>query len=296
MRATILHTAFVMALVGCAPSLESLVADRHLGQAVCSASWREDSSDEHRERVAEALRDVLEPRAHVQALDEDQLVALLGEAGHAVHDEAIILRLVFDLHDSDLDQVTPTLAMSQRGAYLERIADTRQGWATLTGETVPQKETLAPSELAKKLHDLKSGAHTAAKLTGELSRVITLGILPVDEWVGDRPRAPQPRTIYPTLREYACAAPVAESLYQALVTDDACQEGRCVVWRAFRRPDESTDLHLEVTVDYSATAGSNTCDRVWDTVDIALEPAPVDEAIAAVFGDRLRTFRELEAP
>ncbi len=273
-------------LAACAPSVDRLLADHHFAEAICATNSAIGGDEAYEPKVLAAFEHQLDPRFNIQAVTRSQLVRLIGEAAPEIYEQTLFLRLAYDLNGSDLSRVAAEVRVF---GPVSEIKDERQAFAALTDEKLPQPITVNPSWSDEAAYELKSAGHTAGILAKAFMKIITVGLWPVR--VGKAPKKTKSRVVSPSDRQYACKAPVAETLYQRFVSNDIrCETGRrCTQWFFYQR--RSALLKLRVRIEYS---GDFRCDRsLSHSVTLRLPPGDPADAINRMFSDRMLTLGQL---
>ena len=284
-------------MVGCAPSMQSLLHERHYAEALCAGevAYFDDDDEDPQARVAAAIVEDMAPSFHMHAVTRAELAAMLGpEVGDKVDDAYLLVRLLADTNQVPLRSFSLAAAFTpvdEEGP----LALNHQRMAELTGETLPSPRTVDPSKLDEAHHSVTSCAprrpfrhccdnghtHFGDVLESVATRAGAAG-------------AASSHLSHPTAKDHACqAAPTPTTLDEALASDAHCKPGRrCTRWLMLPRASNQRDIRA-MTLHFSFEGGS--IDKTCTSEHAAVVPidgqGALRERIAAMFSDnRLRTL------
>ena len=280
-------------LSACAPTLPSLIAERHYGEAICAANeattYDIDKDQLHRdtaEGVAQAMVTDLAPRVHLHALTHSELETLVGpKTAAAIATDYVIVRAVLDTDRIPFAEFSFGPLLTVEGEQVSAQPWKRSHIVSLTGEMLPEARTVEPGAVAKAIHDVESALHGAREIGTLLLDVPTLGIFSKFFPLGAAPREPTAEVVRPTEKEIVCAAPLAVALERALASDWLCEPGRsCTDWTAWPRAGTAGGaLSFHFSFEQQAVSGRGDC-TTWTEVPFALPPGrSLQERIAAAF-------------
>lgn len=126
---------FAISLVGCGPSLSSLVRDRHYREAVCAVAGGDEAP------VMDALVDDAEVTVRAHRWTAAQLAAVDARAADAIAPRASIVVVELDSRRMPLDELTAEVVLLDGGEPAGMPA-TRSTLIWATGETEPGPELL----------------------------------------------------------------------------------------------------------------------------------------------------------
>ena len=203
-------------LLGCAP-VERLARRGHYADAMCAARYQARDPERAQARLLDELDRRARPRIHLHAVPATELEAGLKSGGARLAEEALLVRAVIEIDDMEIDGFRVRVALASGGRVLEAQPAQREVIAAYVGEPLPQVETttvptrrrlVAERWVERPLMGLVAGAFEASSLF----------VVPVTVLTGHSAYDPG-YTVhdYPTDEEYAAAAPVTETVFQAAV-------------------------------------------------------------------------------
>lgn len=289
-----LGAVWLLGASGCAPSLPTLVHDRHYDEALCATALRAGTPERDRVFVAAGLARDAAPSVHVHAVTAEELRAAVGSKGERLARELVILRTLVDTNRLSSVDFRFTLALHDGRSYLKEHSLSREVLAARVGERVPPSRTVTVQRGGLRLRKIDVWL-----LFAGLAEGATLGIVPVTRLTGHVVRAPTiTRTLPPSDAEFRKAAPAAEMLYRSLAAEPRAGDRSyppaqdVSLWE---RPAGAAHPSLHIRWRYETSCRGTTA-RLEQQLVLPLPPGPTLEArVNALFGDRMRSLSELAA-
>ncbi len=281
-----------LALLGCGPSSQQLLAGNHFREATCAIAEGEVDAQE----VSLAFTRALDPQLHVEVMSDETVAAAAPQAPAEVRGRVLFVRVRVVTNEVPIDHLAVSLeAVGQVPAHPMEL----DALAKLTGERAPASHT------STETHYIENA------VSGAIS-IFTLGLIDPAQ------RGPTTHVVPPLPLEWKLTAPNAYDLYTAF-SGPGCEEHR-------RGPDDAQhvsmtcaatfmvervgtgSLALDMGVDYQAARLSRnqemrsaaddaswTC-RLKTRLHVPLGPVgDLSKATLATFGPRFRAVKELDA-
>ncbi|MBN1947474.1 MAG: hypothetical protein JW797_17520 [Bradymonadales bacterium] len=292
-------TAFCLA--SCAPNLGELLVEHHFNEAVCAA---QDSYDPVVQSMVVAVLEAdIDPAIHIAVLGDAELRPLFREYTDDILRRLVILHLSYEVNEAPIDGVHISVAILGDGEPLSWVYPSRVELAALMGETLPDARVAEdPWEGARGL----AGLGAAASLPmAHLVDLGTLNIFHLSEGAEDliANSGPQTHVVYPTVQELRRQAPRSDLVYRLALGaygpdyEDGIHHG----FFFFEQPNpQPARLQIEIGSSYAADGFaarglySEQCMVYAERIVLeVLEPARLERALQAIFGQRMVRLAEL---
>ncbi len=288
--------------LSCAPSLPSLVRDRHYLDALCGAS-EERPSQPALETVQRALDADVHPQLHATVASRAMLQRAAPALSERVASETVALRVTVRtnaVYPIEYVELTPRLVRAS--SAVPAVALDYASLAVFTHEIVPRgRVSGGPGPIEGFVYGVAGATHAVARSSALVLDLATLGFFNFGGMLGSAPRAGSRATYTPPSRAELERA-IPDALRLSIALRDERRECRrlgadCATWLLYARPaDEATGPYaLELEFDASSTLSCRRpgprSARVWQ---IPLPPGPTLEArVDALFGEAMRPVAAL---
>ena len=236
-------------LQACAPTIPSLLEQRHYSEALCAAAYYSDEPEQDRALVVDAIEKTAELGVHLTALSESQLSALVGaERAASMANTATFVRIATTRHRLTLDRMTTTFALVVGDDRDGGVVANRVSLSSWTAEHNPKTKIVQLDPGGRRLVWSRMDGGIILAAIGE---GLTFGLIPVLDIAGYTKRFPAVRRSFkPTDEDYRRRAPNASRLHDLLTEAPRGPGLRDFRYRLFGATN--TPTHLEVMVDVSA--------------------------------------------